>query len=395
MKQFFEIAVKDRMIAESPFAKATTRFKKPQAPERHAPTEAQFYALLESVRSQVSRFAADTGDFIQFLGEAGLGQAEAASLTWGQVDWQSNRLRIRRHKTGSWFWVPIYYRLQPLLERLRAEAGTNSTPTSRVFKILDGKKALTAACQRLEFHHFSQRNLRQFHIIRMLKAGVSVKLISKWQGHSDGGKLIWDTYSDVIGADDAQYECQQLDKLKPQTAQYPDFQPDDDGEYERQQLTKLIPKPILPTALQQAPPAANGSHQHTNSLGMENPFKPNEIVTTKVKGAGVTATVVQVFNNEVQVKTLDGKLLWRTMFTVWRVGASPIPKPQKPKVEAVPAPAPAASASAESIAQPDGTPAAENSGGESTGKPTEAEAQPAAAVPAKQSKRRKGRKHRL
>ena len=128
---------------------------------------------------------------------------------------------------------------------------------------------------------------------------------------------------------------------------------------------------------------------------MENPFKPNEIVMTRVKGADVTTTVVQVFNNEVQVKTLDGKLLWRTMFTVWLVGASPIPKPQKPKVEAVPAPAPAASAPAVSTTRSDGTPTAENSGGESTGKPTEAEAQPAAAVPAKQSKRRKGRKHRL
>ena len=131
---------------------------------------------------------------------------------------------------------------------------------------------------------------------------------------------------------------------------------------------------------------------------MENPYKPNEIVMTKVKGAAVTATVVQVFNNEVQVKTLDGKLLWRTIHTVWYPGALPIPKPAKPKFEVVPAPAPVTSAPAENTAQTDGTPPAENSGGESTGE--ESTAEPAAApapvgVPAKGSKRRKHRAPRL
>ena len=68
---------------------------------------------------------------------------------------------------------------------------------------------------------------------------------------------------------------------------------------------------------------------------MDNPFKPDQKVVTKVKGADVEATVAQVFNNEVQV-TADGKLLWRTMHTVWSPGSTPIPKAAKPKAEVAP-----------------------------------------------------------
>jgi len=42
---------------------------------------------------------------------------------------------------------------------------------------------------------------------------VDKKLIAKWQGHQDGGQLIMDTYTEVFGSDDAEYEQQQLAKL--------------------------------------------------------------------------------------------------------------------------------------------------------------------------------------
>lgn len=43
-------------------------------------------------------------DFVEFLGLAGLGQAEAASLTWDDVDLKHKRLSIRRHKTNTRFY---------------------------------------------------------------------------------------------------------------------------------------------------------------------------------------------------------------------------------------------------------------------------------------------------
>ena len=213
VKQLFEIAVKDRIIAESPFEQVTTRWKKPQQPIRCVPTIEQFQAIVNEIRAQrYTRFAAATADFVEFLGLAGVGQAEAASLTWGDVDWQNERISFRRHKTDVRFYVPIYSHLRPLLERLERTA-VSLARNAPVFHIHDAKKALKAACERLGYPNFSQRNIRQCLILRLWKAGVDRKLIAKWQGHQDGGQLIMDTYTEVFGDDDAQYEQQQLAKL--------------------------------------------------------------------------------------------------------------------------------------------------------------------------------------
>ena len=68
----------------------------------------------------------------------------------------------------------------------------------------DGKKGLTAATKALGFPSFSQRDLRAMRISDWVRKNAGVKLISKWQGHSDGGILILNTYSDIISdADDA------------------------------------------------------------------------------------------------------------------------------------------------------------------------------------------------
>ncbi len=213
LKQLFEIAMADRMISRSPVEAIKTPWKRPQKPIRHIPTHEQFEAIIAEVRSQkFNADAAESADFLEFLGSAGLGQAEAKSLTWGDVDWERKRLVIRRQKTQALFYVPIYPHLEPFLRRLR-DAEPSAPATERVFKIDDGKKALSAACLRLGFHAFTQRNLRQVLIRRLWQAGVDYKLISKWQGHADGGKLILDTYTEVFGGKDADYEQQQLAKI--------------------------------------------------------------------------------------------------------------------------------------------------------------------------------------
>ena len=213
LKQLFELATKDRVIAVSPAKALRTPWKKPQTPLRRIPTIEQFENIVDSIRSQpFSDHAEYSADFVAFLGLAGLGQAEAASLVWGDIEWKQNRIRIRRHKTDTVFYVPIYDHLRPLLERLRKGRGA-MYPNARVFKIKDAKKALTSACVRLGLPHFSQRNLRQSLIMRLWRAGVDYKLIAKWQGHRDGGELILSTYTEVFGADDGDYEKQQLAKI--------------------------------------------------------------------------------------------------------------------------------------------------------------------------------------
>jgi hypothetical protein len=69
---------------------------------------------------------------------------------------------------------------------------------------------------------------------------------------------------------------------------------------------------------------------------MDNPFKEGDKVTTKVKGQQVEAVVTKTWNNEVQVRTGDKALLWRTVKTVTLVGAAtaPVTEPEKAKVAA-------------------------------------------------------------
>ena len=95
--------------------------------------------------------------------------------------------------------MPIYAHLRPLLLAMKERTRGRVPASARVFKIKDAKKALSAACQRLKLPHFSQRNLRQSLIRRLIRAKVDVKSISKWQGQQDGGQLILDTYTEVFG----------------------------------------------------------------------------------------------------------------------------------------------------------------------------------------------------
>src|SRR5207253_4399725 len=127
--------------------------------------------------------AQDSADFLAFLGLAGLGQAEAGSLTRADVDIEARRLITFRHKTSMGFAVPIFPQLRSLLERL-CKGKPNS---DKIFKIADAKHSLTNACRRLGFPPFNQRSLRRMFITRAIERGVDVKVIAQWQGHRDGG----------------------------------------------------------------------------------------------------------------------------------------------------------------------------------------------------------------
>ena len=60
-----------------------------------------------------------------------------------------------------------------------------------------------------------------------------------------------------------------------------------------------------------------------------NPFKVGDKVVTKAQGAEVEAVVTKLWQNELQVRTPDKELRWRTMYTVWYPGGSPLTRPVK------------------------------------------------------------------
>jgi integrase len=192
VKELFNSALRDRIITASPAAHL--RSAKREKPIRLTPTSQQFRAIIADVRAQIfNHDAQDSADFLEFLGLAGLGQAEASSLTPGDVDFAAGQIITYRHKTSTGFAIPIFPQVRPLLESLCGGKAHNA----RLFKISDAKKALAGACRRLGFPAFSQRSLRRMFITRAIERGVDVKVISQWQGHRDGGKLILETYSHV------------------------------------------------------------------------------------------------------------------------------------------------------------------------------------------------------
>jgi len=192
LKEVFAMALRDRMISDSPVAHL--KYIKRQKPIRLTPTSEQFKAILADVRAQVfNADAQDSADFLEFLGLAGLGQAEAHSLRRGDVDLDGGRMITFRHKTSTGFVVPIFPQLRPLMQRL-CEGKANR---ENMFKIANAKHALSNACKRLGLPSFSQRSLRRMFITRAIERGIDVKVIAEWQGHRDGGKLILDTYSHV------------------------------------------------------------------------------------------------------------------------------------------------------------------------------------------------------
>ena len=192
IKEMFGLAVRDRIIAVSPASHL--RYAKRERPIRPTPTYEEFKAIITEVRAQpLNADAQDSADFLEFLGLAGLGQAEAGSLTRADIDFDAGRFITFRHKTSTGFAVPIFPQLKPLLEGL-CDGKSNG---DRLFKIRDAKKALAGACRRLGYPSFNQRSLRRMFVTRAIEKGVDVKVIAEWQGHRDGGKLILDTYSHV------------------------------------------------------------------------------------------------------------------------------------------------------------------------------------------------------
>lgn len=194
LRDLLTFAVRDRIIGDSP-AEHLNYFKRDK-PIRPTPTWEEFQAIVEDIRNQ--QFNADaenSANFVEFLGLSGLGRAEAAALTWSDLNFKRGQLITFRHKTATGFAVPIYPQLRPLLEKLKA--GAKPGVGERVFRISDAKKAIAGACERLGLRHYSHIGFRRMFITRAIERGVDAKVIAQWQGHRDGGKLILDTYSHV------------------------------------------------------------------------------------------------------------------------------------------------------------------------------------------------------
>ena len=116
-------------------------FKVGDEVKRLTPTEEQFKAIVESIRSQkLSDTAEPSANLVEFIGQAGLGQAECDGLLWKDINFDANNITLIRRKTKKQFSIPIYPMLRPLLERMSAERSSKN-PDEKVFMVLGRREA--------------------------------------------------------------------------------------------------------------------------------------------------------------------------------------------------------------------------------------------------------------
>jgi integrase len=196
VRDVFNYALADRAITASPVEGIKYR-KRQETNKKLIPTWEEFEQIVKSVRSQVlADTARESADLIEFMGKAGLGQAECAGLRWQDINFASGQIVLIRKKTRAGFTIPLYPVVRPLLERMDSEREPDRDPEEKVFKVKEPKKALSSACTRLKLPQYSPRAFRRMFISRCLHdLGIDVQTIASWQGHKDGGQLILRTYA--------------------------------------------------------------------------------------------------------------------------------------------------------------------------------------------------------
>ncbi|NDC23360.1 MAG: hypothetical protein EB120_02580 [Proteobacteria bacterium] len=215
LRSLFDIALREGAIHKSPFDLVKTPNKALTKVDRRIPSWEEFNAIIKAIRGQrFSAHADDSADFLEFLARAGVGQAEACELKWKDIDFEANEIHLFRKKTKTPFVNLMAKDLRDFLQGLKDKRSELVSPEEKVFKVKDAKKSLIQACKQLNLAHiYSQRNLRQLRIVTELRAGIDPKFISKRQAHKDGGRLIMNTYSEVLSTDQRNYESSQLAKL--------------------------------------------------------------------------------------------------------------------------------------------------------------------------------------
>ena len=195
-RDLFRFAISDKVIPTSP-AEGIKYERSKATNKRLIPSWEEFEAIVQSIRSvPTSDTREESSDLIEFMGLAGLGQAECAGLTWADINFKTQRITIIRKKTATEFAIPIYPQVLPLLKRMD-EQRENKSSSARVFSVTNPKKSLESACKRLNFPDYTARAFRRMFITQALERGIDPQTIAEWQGHRDGGQLILKTYGRV------------------------------------------------------------------------------------------------------------------------------------------------------------------------------------------------------
>jgi site-specific recombinase XerC len=132
----------------------------------------------------------EAADFARLLVFTGMRVDEARHLTWGDVDFEKGRIRVRGTKSEtSERTVPMIPECRDFL--LSLERGEPGDPVSRVEDI---NRALASASKRRKLPKLTHHSLRHLFATICIESGVDIPTVSRWLGHADGGALAMRVY---------------------------------------------------------------------------------------------------------------------------------------------------------------------------------------------------------
>jgi len=162
--------------------------KRPNVKLLNLPSSAQFKEIITHVRKSNSRWHDDAADLIEGLAYSGMRVAEAAEVTWANVNLETGQMDVLGTKTrSSKRTIPLIPAMLDLLSRIE-KADT------RVFKAKSALTSLAKACAAVGVKKMTQHDLRHLFATACIEAGVDIPTFSRWLGHSDGGALAMKTY---------------------------------------------------------------------------------------------------------------------------------------------------------------------------------------------------------
>ncbi len=184
-RQFFQDAVDHKLIAENPFA--GVKAGKQTNPKR------QEYVSAAVVRKVID--ACHGTDWRTLFALARFGglrvPSETSILTWPDVEWERDRLKVRSPKTehheGRDFrWVPIFPELRPYLEAARAEAGPGATRVLASLRTTNPRTTASKAVKRAEVKTWPKlfQNLRSSCQTDLEHRGFTTHVVCAWLGNT-------------------------------------------------------------------------------------------------------------------------------------------------------------------------------------------------------------------
>lgn len=155
------------------------------------PSYVHFTAMLAEIAPKHS-------DALLVLERTGFRISDLIRLTWGDVDWADDLLRVRRGKTiASRRWVPMLEEVRALLE---ARPADERVAKAQVFPGITNnsmRSAMYLACEKAGIPTYTPHDLRHRYTSLLVMGGVPAPLVGRIVGHKRVSVTL-ETYAHVL-----------------------------------------------------------------------------------------------------------------------------------------------------------------------------------------------------